>query len=271
MSPRQSSKASQSYNSLISKSLLFLGICLVMSVSALEGADFDSSKLSEASFMGRYLSLSQISWMCRSRSIHCTACATGQCSHCLFNQIHRINGRFRCTTKRNSIPHCMEESWWGNEGECDECDNGYYYHKDQNKCLKGNIKHCKIYEDLYWANDPVECKKCGDHHFWNGRLKRCAPIPHSKRVSNCALYDYREGRSSADCELCRQGYSLDNNNNKCIKECIKGCMKCWFNGSSCFKCDEKRFFYETKRNFCTYKPLPRGHTNSLLEWDPSRK
>ena len=134
------------------------------------------------------------------------------------------------------IEHCIYSF---NENICEECEEGYYYNKTNNKCIlaKNGFENCKIVN----YND-VSCSKCKDDFYLNKTDNLCYSNQQSGNFYKCSYVNANEDKCAScikdyyyvkkyyicspiegceilkdinTCEQCEEGFCLDLNNGKC--------------------------------------------------------
>ena len=135
----------------------------------------------------------------------------------------------KCTDTK----YCAESK----NGKCIECVDNFYIGLD-NKCT--NVEHC-IYSYDY------TCTECEGNYFYDEESKTC--IVGENIFENC-----KSGNLSSYCEICKEDYYINQNDNLCYSNKEKGnlykCAKTDFTGEYCIEC-KKDYYLGEKDNKCS--------------------
>lgn len=206
---------------------------------------------------------------CVKKNQACNSCSSRHrslCEDCDFNVMEIRAGNDRvCTDKPNTIKNCRKEKLEKGKHICEECDYGYY--RKENKCFKGTIKHCVLYDH---RTPKMLCDRCKNNRIFFRRTGKCERLPKDKVIPNCMVhklqikYSAKASWYKPYCHTCKEGYATTiNSDGKCVKPCIPGCYYC--HNNRCVWCDTKKMFYPTPSGSCRKFPLPKGHSNIYLE------
>ena len=159
--------------------------------------------------------------------------------------------------KCNSVKNCIYTNKLSEIDECEECIDGYYYNKNNQKCLTsdGIFKNCKYgYDDLY-------CFRCKNDFYLNLTDNLCYLNNVTGDYYKCMITDY----FGDFCKSCIDGYYIGYIDYKCTLDegCDKSenenkCLICKYNyclNLKTGKCDvndriiseEKKFYYRCNR------------------------
>ena len=161
---------------------------------------------------------------------NCEEVDNGICVSCSDNYYLTLDNR--CV----KTEHCIySESYY----ECTECEDGYYYNKNEKVCLeyKDNFENCK--STSYDGGYCFWCKK----GFYNNQTDHlCYSNKEKNNFYKCTLSD-TQGKYCIGCE---DKYFIGYTDHKCSK--IEGCDKSE-NEEKCIECDES-FCLNRKTGVC---------------------
>ena len=202
-------------------------------------------------------------------SKNCSKASNGICISC--NSDYYLGLDNKCSI----YEHCIYSGFWDN---CEECEDGYYFSRQENKCQEhsGNYMNCKIsdyneeicafckknfyvskIDNLCHSNQNSSdvmykcavsdysgdyCSQCEDGYFIGAEDKKCSKISFCKKSVN-----------ENECEECEENYCLDLKNNKCVwngwleegdSKFYFRCLKTDKNGLKCEKCDKNLILNE---------------------------
>jgi len=182
----------------------------------------------------------------------------GVCVQC-FGPYKPVNGV--CTSSEAQvIEHCIEYD--DDEFECEECEVGYAVDKSEKNCIKCDAK-CKTCEDYptkcetcnegYYMDDDncIECKsvkqECSSYtseKFCHSCNNACGwdKTNHKCVEAHCLVFDEDDDEEDIECELCEDGYQLEEKGHFCIKG--DGCLKKDAQTNKCILCSDGYFMKE---------------------------
>lgn len=210
---------------------------------------------------------------CLDSSKYCVMCnSSTACGYCFYQQQKMVDfgspygGTYPlCTDKPITISHCMLERKTKEKTVCDLCDNGYYFNKNEQKCVKGNMKNCLIYDSKGNSTNPI-CGACGNNHYAN---KTCLPVPQNETIPKCVSHSrksYTVNGAKVEkykCDMCEKGLVFDVGKRKCVETCTEGCYQC--NEGKCQRCNFHMMYFPTTSGKCKYQEPPQGSYNSFLQ------
>ena len=128
-----------------------------------------------------------------------------------------------------------------NEGKkycCESCNDGYYLPRLEfpTFCKKCSIENCKK------CNNELVCEECEDKlTFVNGK---CMKVCEDSDYANCEKCRTEENKIH-QCEYCKQGYFLDEDEVNCLKCDIDNCKTCLNkkNEAVCGSCEENYYLF----------------------------
>ena len=148
-----------------------------------------------------------------------------------------------------SLENCIGCSLYEGSEKCYKCKEGYVL-IDQ-KCFDCKIldKDCKSCEFSHYSSEGYKCFKCKTKlNYYSYEVERCLICSEE----NCVDCSFNDGVES--CNRCKNGFTLDKDNGKCVSiyafysECsslnLYNCKKC-LRAGECIDCD---YNYEINDN-----------------------
>ena len=153
-------------------------------------------------------------------STNCAEVENGDCVHCSEGFFLTLDNR--CLTTE----HCIySERYY----ECNECEEGFYYNKQDKVCYK----YTENYENCKSTNyDGTYCFWCKNGFYANQTDHLCYSNEEKNDFYKCSLSD-TTGRYCIGCE---DGYFIGYTDHKCSK--IDGCLISE-NEEKCLECDDR--------------------------------
>lgn len=149
---------------------------------------------------------------------YCAESSKGNCILC--SSKYHLGLDNKCT----NVEHCI---YTNSYNECNECENGFYYEKNNKTCKNAEniFEHCKYgYDDKF-------CEKCKDDFYLNKKDNLCYGNKENNDFYKCVETNV----DGTICEKCLEDYYLGGKDNKCSK--IKGC-DISENENKCIECNE---------------------------------
>ena len=150
---------------------------------------------------------------------NCQNSLYGVCQKCI--QDYYLGNDKKCT----NVQYCIFSNDFG---VCLECEDGYYFSKPQNKCLKSDDKFQNCKSTDYKGEN---CNECKDNYYLNIKNNNCYSNKENNKYYKCLKTD----STGEKCNYCVTDYYLGSEDYLCSK--IEDCAIIE-NENRCAKCDE---------------------------------